>query len=326
MEKTSKDNTYKFALARFLLDYSLNHVETNVSFDIIAKYFLEYYWNIQTKFKLKQNPQLNKKPNIISIIEKNFPNSFYPHTFAEILDRPEYQNKIQNCIQEIKLQCFDQVISRFQRVKYGKNTVEKKIFYDYQIRGVSTRKRVFPDLNAGIVINPEAVFFFKNNYSTLKNSVILQWTKFLEPLNYGVPLLIRKIEGDIAKRKSLTKYRKILEKFFKNCTYCKTPLEKGKNTHVDHVIPFDYIGEDQLWNLTLACSKCNCSKLGSLPSEKILKLIIQRNKELRLQIPLLDRSLSDLGNNDDNVEKKIFEHYHNAYLLGFMILNRIPND
>ena len=40
----AKDNTYKFALARFLLEYSRNNTEPHVSFTVIAEYFLQYYW------------------------------------------------------------------------------------------------------------------------------------------------------------------------------------------------------------------------------------------------------------------------------------------
>nr|ABI21586.1 hypothetical protein [uncultured organism] len=57
LTKGKKDNTYKFALARFLIDYSYNlgeeYVNTmitrgeaeTIQYQIIAKSFLKYYWH-----------------------------------------------------------------------------------------------------------------------------------------------------------------------------------------------------------------------------------------------------------------------------------------
>ncbi len=57
-----KDNTYKFAFARFLLDYSRDHTDTHVNFSVIAEYFLEYYWAQVCKLKIKHAPQSKKSP------------------------------------------------------------------------------------------------------------------------------------------------------------------------------------------------------------------------------------------------------------------------
>ena len=41
LDLSAKDNTYKFALARFLLEYSINHTNTHIKFSTIAEYFLK---------------------------------------------------------------------------------------------------------------------------------------------------------------------------------------------------------------------------------------------------------------------------------------------
>jgi hypothetical protein len=46
------------------------------------------------------------------------------------------------------------------------------------------------------------------------------------------------------------------------------------------VIPWDYIFEDALWNLVLACESCNCSKSNSLPSKKYLRKLMERNHSI----------------------------------------------
>ena len=42
--QSSKDNTYKFAFARFLLEYVENETKKEVPLKKIAKGFLKYYW------------------------------------------------------------------------------------------------------------------------------------------------------------------------------------------------------------------------------------------------------------------------------------------
>ena len=43
LNQGAKDNTYKFAFARFLLEYSQIKTETHVEFSTIAEYYLKYY-------------------------------------------------------------------------------------------------------------------------------------------------------------------------------------------------------------------------------------------------------------------------------------------
>lgn len=327
LDLSSKDNTYKFAFARFLLDHCKSSENLHVSFDTIAKYFLEYYWNIQCKYKLKQDSHLNRQPVIISILQTNFPKLDYPEYFDEINSSPKYSEKIKKCTSEIIDNCFNDVVSRFQKVKYGNKTIEKKIFFNYKIGKTSTRNRVYPDLEYGIDIFPNARKFLNKNNVFLTKSVILEWSRFLEKLNKGVPKIIEKTEGSVVKRKSLTTFRKQLSPFFKTCFYCQSPLNPGAGTHVDHFIPFDYIAEDEIWNFVLACRRCNCSKLGSLPPEEFIGKLITRNKEYREKISKLDKSLILLGLKDENNEswdKEILNYYDRAKAHGYRALDKIP--
>ncbi|EIJ65030.1 hypothetical protein BD31_I0791 [Candidatus Nitrosopumilus salaria BD31] len=43
LDLSSKDNTYKFAFMRFLLDYCNEHAKTHVEFSTVAEYFFKYY-------------------------------------------------------------------------------------------------------------------------------------------------------------------------------------------------------------------------------------------------------------------------------------------
>src|SRR5580765_8715156 len=133
----------------------------------------------------------------------------------------------------------------------------------------------------------------------LYNAIILQWAKFLEKLNPGLPMLISKIEKDNVERGSLEKYHKLLlEAKLNTCFYCEDPLTFKKNeVAVDHFIPWAYMLEDEIWNLVLACKDCNTVKSDWWYPEKFRNKIINRNEKYRKQIGDMDRSLLKLGAN-----------------------------
>jgi len=328
LDVSSKDSTYKFAFARFLLDYSMEHNDKpHVSFSTIAEYFLKYYWVQECKSKLVQSftktiKKNNKNiPRILAIrriIIDEFGEKYYPQKYKEI--KEIQSKKIENCIKQIVKRCFDQVTYAFQNIQEG-NKIENvaPVFFHYDVvrykeKPGRTFKIPIIDYKKGICINPDAMSFFRRYNIALQKAVTLEWTRFIEKLNIGIPALIRKVEGDEEERKSTSKERKALQQFFKNCFYCNTLLLPGKETHVEHVIPFRYMRENEMWNLVLACNTCNSEKLGSLPSRKYFDILLNRNKNDRKKIDELDKSLSKLG---DNFEKIICDHYQHAKDHGF---------
>ena len=156
----------------------------------------------------------------------------------------------------------------------------------------------------------------------------MEWARLLEKFNVGVPKIIDKTEGLKPERQNLTKYKKALEPFFENCFYCCRNLKKLKHelkirTDVEHVIPWDYIGEDEIWNLTLACQKCNCRKLGSLPPRKFLddKLFERNNKfrgtKYKTLGKMMSTSLNNLGPTRERQEEIIKERFTKAEEQGY---------
>ena len=327
LDQGAKDNDYKIAFARFLLEYSQYKTETHVEFSTIAEYYLKYYWPQVCNSKLRQSPQIVKKPEVIQIIENEFDKPYYPQTFDKI--KQEEPVKIENCIKNIVKKCFEHVTYAFQNVKIGDETIDKApIFFEYKIRGYKKRhdrEKDTPliDRDYGINLNPDVMSFFKLRNVSLNKAVTLEWARFLEEINVGVPKLIAKIEDKIPSR-NLTTERAALEPVEKNCFYCRIPLESVEND-IEHVIPFAYVRENEMWNLTRACKQCNCKKLGSLPSpkEKWLGKLFERNKKYRNDITpegkklgkMLDKSLKRLG---DKHESIIRIRYDNAEDLGFL--------
>ena len=305
--KGRKDNTYKFALARFLLDYSReldkDHIkklgeDEFVPYDKIATAFLRYYWHQECKYKIKQNHLSSKPPSVIRIIREVFGTKYISDFFDEM---PE--EKVLQAEKLIKSEVFGReeskksmVVPRFQKMLEGTAAKQNKIFYDYDEKGI----RLFP----------ESISFFRQNYTLLYKLVILEWAKFLEKMN-ATPKLISKIESDKVRRHALTKYIGIFKEF-KNCFYCKNILVKGA-THVDHFIPWSYIFEDSAWNLVLSCDKCNLKKRDSLARGFLDKLILRNKESKNLE---LNKSLIELGMGD-NWDKEIRRHYRNCQEYGF---------
>ena len=189
LESGSKNNTYKFAFMRFLLDYCSENTETHVEFSTIAQYYFKYYWIQECKSKLKQSLDVGKQPRIIKIIRKEFDELEYPQTFEKI-SKVESE-KIHRCTVRITKLVFRNVSWGFQKQKVGDGMKEKKVFFDYKMKNSGKR---YVDLDAGIDINPKAMKFFKKHNTVLKKAVNLEWARFLEKLNLGVPNLIRKME------------------------------------------------------------------------------------------------------------------------------------
>ena len=313
LERSSKSNTYKFALARFLLDHS--HKPDSrciVSFRDIAEKFLKYYWHQECKYRIRQNYDPKKIPSVVQVIrqvfEEEMVDGYIPAYFE---DMP--REKIKNAEEEIKRSVFgsgkkSQVVPRFQRLRgqppdrnlHRHGTGD---FYDYDIQ------------RGQLEIKPEALSFFKNNYNVLTKAVFLEWSRFLEKIN-TLPRIIEKVESEEVKRRSLTAYQNIFRDQ-RNCFYCNRRLDE-QQTHVDHFIPWSYIFEDEAWNLVLACQDCNLKKSDSLAGPGFRNELINRNRDYQNDISELGKSLLRLDA-ENNWEPEIKHHYNNCKEYGFRV-------
>lgn len=311
--KGKKGNTYKFALARFLLDYSYAldeaHIRNNIAdnkletidLTIIAKAFLKYYWHQICKYKIKQNYNTEKPPLIVKIMHDIFGKKYIPESFESMP-----KEKIDNAQKEILKRCFVDVIPQFQNIPEGIKVSSMKIFYEYD--------------KHFLYVKPTALKFFKENYLLSSKATILQWGKFLEKTNLGLPMLISKIESIKRHRGSLEKVKLILLNYFDTCFYCNNTLSSEKQMiHLDHFIPWPYVFEDELWNLVLTCRVCNLKKHSSLPSEKFIYKLVERNNEYSNTIGSLKKSLIRLDTGA-NYERTIIKHYQNCLDYGFTVV------
>ena len=323
-----KSTTYKFAFAKFLLEYcKQDTVEEHVEFSTIAKYFMKFFWPQVCKTKLNHAPRYTKKggikvPDIITIIGNEFSESWYPKNYAyyELQEKA----KIQNCINDISQKCFNDVVWRFQKI--ANIEPENPLFFKYQVvPGWSDPNRKDTDLTFGIDLNPEFIKFVQEKHVLLNAVVILEWTRFLEKYNRDVPLIIPKLEGSEIKRDTVYSNKakqELTDAGYDECFYCKIKFSNSIKVHLEHVIPFDYISEDNIWNYSLACQSCNCHKSGFLPPEEFIDKLIKNITKDKLNIPMLKDSLNIMGGNFAEIIKN---HYNSAKRLGYAPKDMPPN-
>lgn len=293
--KDKKDNTYKFALARVLLDYiNKNYIKKNreiinikITYEEIAENFLKYYWNQVVVYKLKQDFKIQKPAKIVSLIEEKtkYINEVYDFYFK---NNKNIELK-KELIEDIYKYCLVDVIPRFQRDNKQNiylHNAKKTITKNQKIRYNKPEKE-----NRYIILKKEAIDVIIKNHNLLFETIILEWSRFLEKTNF-TPRLIEKVQRiNNPKRNNLTKYRKILlDKGNINCFYCDKllDLEIDREIHVDHFIPWSYIFEDNEWNLVLSCQDCNSKKSNLLPTKKCLNKLKEQKKYLEIDNDLID--------------------------------------
>ena len=290
------NNTHKYALARFLLDYKGSNPRIPPS--TIAEHFFKYYWFQTIAARLRQTAG---EADASAAIRNNFSQKHYARTAEDIVkDHPDAVSK---CI-EVIAQYVDEAAAKFQKVKVGRSIKEEKIFFEYGI-------------GPGIELKPEAQKFLKRYKERLHHAVILEWSRKLEDTNPGVPKIFEKIEGVIPQRTPLILRRKVLEPHFEACFYCDGPLTRGKTTKVDHFIPAAFVADDNMWNLVLACKNCNQIKKGSLPPREFLEKLFQRNNKYQHKIQELRKSVNKIGDSETEVARVITGYYDNAIACGF---------
>ena len=287
-----KSNTYKFALAKFLLEFSnkFTHdelklaVKTKRSFDVeyseIAKFFLKFYWHQECKYRIKHNSNPKQIPHVITYIRKFFGTNYISKTLDKVENSDEKQAKT---LEKIEKNVFGKEANKTSNVIPRFHTVANQNYDDMFFKNNENERK--------IILDAQIVTFLKENHTLLMDSVLLHCALFLEKRN-KIPRLIQKIEtGDVTRIPINKKFIKLFSEQ-KTCFYCPQKLEKRK-IHVDHFIPWSYVFENEPWNMVLSCDRCNLKKSDALPAG-FLNELLKRNK-LQNKIPDLQKSLLRLS-------------------------------
>ncbi|TLS36476.1 HNH endonuclease [Pseudalkalibacillus caeni] len=274
--KSVKSSTYKYALIKALIEnlYQINeHFE--VRYDQLAYTFTKIYWNLIVHHNL-MNQNRGKRARVVTIIK----NEQVKHSIPSQMIFDKLPDSLQlKLLSKVRTTMRENVFGAL----YGDT---RGFFYAFDHKTEILR------------FNP-AVHTFMLNYQRL----IIQLTNYhmsamIEDLNEvpSINYLLGKVES-IAKRSSLKPFEKILlSRFEARCFYCNKELAGMKRViHIDHFIPWSFVQSDNIWNLVLACSKCNSSKSDKLPERDFLEGIKERN--IQLYVHGDDRQLDKLMEN-----------------------------
>ena len=324
-----KNNTYKFAMARFLLDLCCDPsmmqrmygppgdgdapgaIDTadgiKVKYAEIARYFFVYYWPVVCRARLEQGPN-NEEPLVAQEIKKEFCDKEYRQSARQIiLDEPE---KVGRCITAIAKVMPRQVVHRFQKVC----DEEIRMFYQYGAGAVGKEGNRPIDLKGGILVNRSAARFLRENYGALDRAVALEWLRFTDLRNPGAADLAGRFLEAYGGCEGACDFLPGLEGGGRSCFYCGAQPLPDERMHVDHFLPDDYVGGTREWNLVLACQECGPKKVRMLPPRGCIGKLERRNAKRREEeAPVVPPSSAA------RIERDLARHYDDAKKRGYPV-------
>lgn len=253
-----KTSSLKFALARVLLDEAErgDGAAFEVTLEQLAERMLETYWLQIVWFRLREHEDPMFKSLVVRRLETLRDGGQVPRDPARL--PTETRADLLAAITDTGL---DQVLRRFNNVRGGTSA------------GLYERHR------GKILVATDVSTFLAGGYSALRDALLFRWTLWLEEKNPTAPRIGNKVNARIGERRtSNTKARALFLAEEVQCFYCART--DCVDWHVDHVIPWNYLCDNALWNLVLACDRCNLSKSDSLPDDEFVSRLIDRNTRL----------------------------------------------
>jgi 5-methylcytosine-specific restriction endonuclease McrA len=299
-----------------------------VDLKFIAIPYTKYYWDMLYRFRLRQSStgnqyyvcqdcgERNKIPffkigentckkcqskNLENEftdvnINKNFKNSKGepikpPKTLDDLVkDHQNVINTVINGNSEIPLK---------SSLNEPLKALDEKGFYEKRKKRLSKAEP--------LILDVEIRDFFKKYQIILNAAINYSLTRYLEKINKYFPQVAKAVLIDIPRENLPKKEREEYDKLYKSsncftCFYCNKEFKIKKQAR-DHVIPFDYVLSENLYNSMPSCTTCNSKKSNLLPSNEIFDKVIERNKNLK-----------NLGDYSEKEFKKIYknceENYH----------------
>lgn len=293
LDEMHNDNTYKLAFGRALIEnIAFSQYETVedaviIDFDEISKCMLKYYWNQIFYFNLKQAPYANKEPVICKdtkvLIElyKNITKSAIPKWYDE-------------AVTEIKKAAPDIYL---KTLKHISKTLHENVCWRFKIaNGSEVNIYKYTPKISKIIFSVENVCLLSEYSIIISKLLNYKWTQLLEKFNY-CPKIACKVNGiseTKLRRNSLKKYKEalLLEHSGKAIDFYTGEEVDVDDISIDHVIPWSFMYSDDIWNLVITSRSRNSSKSNSIPDDKTIERLKERNIKM---INILSGSLkSDL--------------------------------
>lgn len=268
-DSCKKRNTYKFGLIKSILDNLFNGKQTDrgtfYTYEEIFSRFAENYWNLVTKYGLRQMRPDGK--STFSKVEVILKNVVAARPVSAMLEFQSLDDMVRaDVIKLVTKECKRYVVGALYEDFDG-------LIYEFELSG------------NGLTLSPVfSEFMLKYKYEIEKLNYYA-WAKFLEQENMNndeaLVRVLDKLELSTPRRADLSIYRELLYKEFEQstCFYCGRKLRK--TMQVDHFIPWDYVKDDKIWNFVLSCPECNSKKNNRLPRRDYIIQIVVRNKKIQ---------------------------------------------
>lgn len=130
-----------------------------------------------------------------------------------------------------------------------------------------------------ILVDYGIVPFFARYREIIIAALNFMIIRYLEKINF-VPRIAEKVSGEIPRTYLTNEERQIILKMNNSCFYCNT---RTANYQMDHVIPFNFIYQTEIFNIVPACFNCNSRKSDRLPTQEIFNNVKRRNRKLVLR-------------------------------------------
>jgi 5-methylcytosine-specific restriction endonuclease McrA len=261
--------TYKYGFFEALLDNLFScDAQYRIGMDRINETFAKIYWNLVHVHHVPQSP-----------ISKLVPASEMERLVQEFVAKNHLDEEIQ----------FDSLAEHYQTEFEAKSKACLKKYVFGAFWG-DTGGHIFGFSKADDVLwlNEKSFRFLSENKTLLEQVNYYEWLKMCETILKNANLRKDNLSAlleNVTKRVDLSFFKDQLNGLAKTetCFYCGKHLVDG--APLDHVIPWDFIKQDQLWNLVFACPACNSSKNDRIPDQVYLNKLIKRNSDLGIDSP-----------------------------------------
>jgi HNH endonuclease len=259
MRHAKKSASYKPALLKALTRYAKQADDLCAPLSAIGREFTKLYWNQTVVYHLRQASVLSKEAEAVRQI-RAIAAQYRVRSLSEL---PEAGRKAIDARMSRLLTI--NVLEAFHASKPASMTP----LYQWQ--------HGWQDLQLSV----ESHRFLRDYSAPLELIANFHWAEFLEGCNRLAPRIVQKVARDGARRGSLNAYLRILQaETPRQCFYCGLNFSDERPQAIDHVIPWSFLLEDNLWDLVLACTQCNSGKSDSLPIPEYLERLIARNGQL----------------------------------------------
>jgi 5-methylcytosine-specific restriction endonuclease McrA len=299
--------TYKFAFARSLLEL-VDNERNIITLDELSEPFSRY---IMEHLKKNNKQGSSNSSGFLDACRKRIRNE---------IDEAEL-------LQVTKSKGFNNVVDAFQVVGNG---LIPRPFYEKDYSGANKR----------LVLTDELLKLKElTQYENLDAEADGRWRLVETAWNMGVPTNILEvrydendeelfIQTDVMARENITSSRQALNGYQKGkCFYCCKDVSivsgSEKLCHVDHFLPHRNKREhlssstpaniNGVWNLVLACAKCNSGKSANIPHLDYLSRLNKRNEfYISSKHPLSETIQNQTGSKPENRISFLNIHYNIA--------------